>query len=124
MLVGSWLAFDKTISILAGNLNSGGSYLITAVPKKRKLLPCVNHRIVLCNLFFDHTNYISLGNYCFIVFMGKIIWFFSTKFQNRRVFYFTSLELFAKLTMPYLLAEQIRANGKGFLFFRIKTAEH
>ena len=67
MLVGSWLAFDKTISILAGNLNSGGSYLITAVPKKRKLLPCVNHRIVLCNLFFDHTNYISLGNYCFIV---------------------------------------------------------
>ena len=116
MLVGSWLAFDKTISILAGNLNSGGSYLLTALPEKRKSLPCVNLRIVLCNLFFDHTNYISLGNYCFIVFMGKIIWF-STKFQNRRLFYFTSLELFAKLTMPYLLAEQIRANGKGLPLF-------
>ena len=56
---------------------------------------------VIC--FFDHTNYISLGNYCFIVFMGKSIWYFSTKFQNRRLFYFTSLELFAKLTMQYLL---------------------
>ena len=29
-----WLAFEKAISILAGNLNSGHSYLITAVQLK------------------------------------------------------------------------------------------
>ena len=108
--VSAWKLKCSTRNLFSSARLSSGNF------SSNSSLSLNNHGTVLCNLLLDHTNYMSLGNYFFIVFMGKIIWF-STKFQNRRLFYFTSLELFAKLTMPYLLAEQIRANGKGLPFF-------
>ena len=76
---------------------------------------------VIC--FFDHTNYISLGNYCFIVFMGKIIWLFSTNFQNRRLFLLHKSRIICKANNPIFASWVKSRKWQRITFFRIKQAK-